>query len=272
MRSNRDVRMPTLFLPHGGGPWPVIDLPFGRPGEAGALRGHLEGLAGTVPAPRALLVVSAHWETDRVTVHTGAHPGMLYDYGGFPEAAYRLRWPAPGAPGLARTALELLEAAGIPTETESERGYDHGTFIPLMLAYPEARVPVLQVSMLRSLDPGAHLALGRALAPLRDQGVLIVGSGNSFHDLRSMFRPTPAAVAASEGFDAWLVEAVESPAGVRVARLSAWQSAAFARAAHPREEHLLPLLVAAGAAGSDAGRCVWSGGVNGMRVSSFRFG
>jgi aromatic ring-opening dioxygenase catalytic subunit (LigB family) len=266
------VRMPTLFLPHGGGPWPVLDLPFGLPGEGAALKAHLQGVARGIPTPRAILVISAHWETDVVTVHTGAAPGMLYDYGGFPDAAYRLQWPAKGAPGVAQEVLALLSEAGIPTRTEADRGFDHGTFIPLMLAFPEADVPVVQVSMLRSLDPAAHLALGRALAPLRDRGVLIVGSGNSFHDLRSMFRPTPQARQAAAAFDRWLSEVVAAPAAERDAALAAWNRAPGARRAHPREEHLLPLHVAAGAAGVDPGRVAWTGGVNGLVVSSHRFG
>ena len=213
------ARMPVVFLPHGGGPWPVLDLPFGLPGEGAALRAYLQGLGRQLPRPRALVVVSAHWEAPVVTVHAGAAPGLLYDYGGFGEAAYRLRWPAPGAPALATEALALLAAAGIPTRVERERGHDHGVFIPLMLAFPDADVPVLQVSLHQGLDPAAHLALGRALAPLRDQGALIVGSGNSFHDLRAMFRPTRSARAAARAFDAWLASTVAADPAERARRL-----------------------------------------------------
>lgn len=260
-------RMPTAFVPHGGGPWPVLPLRGTDPTERKELAGYLKSLAN-VPRPRALLVISAHWEETEFTVNTNAAPGMLYDYGGFPREAYELLWPAPGAPDVAEQVRDLLAGSGIDSRTDATRGYDHGTFIPLMLAWPDADIPVVQVSLKRGLDPEAHLALGRALAPLRDQGVYLLGSGNSFHNLRAFFADDPAAVAASERFDAWLAEAVTSKDAAELAR---WKEAPDARFCHPREEHLIPLMVAAGAA-SEPGRVEWSGYAFGKRISAHHFG
>ena len=211
--------LPAVYLPHGGGPWPVLVLDGTDPNEASKLAAYLRSL-GQGPKPRALLVVSAHWEEREFTVNTGRAPGMLYDYGGFPPAAYTLQWPAPGAPDVAEEVRDLLAGADIDSRTNEDRGFDHGTFVPLMLAWPAADVPVVQVSLKRGLDPQAHLALGRAFAPLARSGVQILGSGNSFHNMRAFFGDDPAAVAASERFDAWLAQAVASPD--RDALLTRW--------------------------------------------------
>lgn len=238
------------------------------------LASYLTGLDASLGArPKAVLVISGHWEESRPTVNTGAHPGMLFDYYGFPADTYRLSYPAPGAPELAQRVRDLLEGAGIATGEDHGRGYDHGVFIPFMLIYPQADVPVLQLSLQRELDPKAHLALGHALAPLRDEGVLIVGSGMSFHNLRAFFSPDPRVALASEAFDQWLIEAVEEkdPAA-RETRLAAWASAPAALAAHPRSEHLVPLFVAAGAAGTDPGRRVFHDHIFGKAYTGFQFG
>lgn len=269
LMTTSPIRMPTAFVPHGGGPWPVLPLRGSDPTETRALADYMRSI-GQVPRPRALLVVSAHWEARTVTVNTNPSPGMLYDYGGFPKQAYALRWPAPGAPDVAEEVRELLASAGIDTRTNATRGYDHGTFIPLMLAFPEADIPVVQLSLKQGLDPAQHLAIGRALAPLRDRGVYILGSGNSFHNLRAFFGRDPRAVLAADRFDAWLAEAVASPD--RDERLARWLEAPDARFCHPREEHLIPLMVVAGAAGEDAGRVEWTGTTFGKRVSAHHFG
>lgn len=268
MATQTQTRMPTAFVPHGGGPWPILRLPGTDATETEALAAYMRSL-GEGPRPRALLVVSAHWEAPEFTVNTGSAPGMLYDYGGFPEAAYQLKWPAPGAPDVAEEVRDLLSGAGLDSRENADRGYDHGTFIPLLLAYPEADVPVVQVSLKLGLDPEEHLALGRALAPLRDRGVTILGSGNSYHNLRSFFGNDPRAVAASERFDAWLSEAVASPD--RDAQLAKWAEAPDARFCHPREEHLIPLMVAAGAA-DEPGRVHWRGRAFGKALSAHHFG
>jgi len=260
--------MPTVYLPHGGGPWPWVHVPFGTAGELAALKAYLVGLGKTLPKPKALLVISAHWEEAVPTLMTAARPPMLYDYYGFPPESYLLEWPAPGAPDLAVRVRALLTAAKFSTASDAERGYDHGTFVPLKLAYPDADVPVLQLSLVRGLDPDTHLALGRALAPLRDEGVLIVGSGMSYHNLRA-FHPSAAPAAAA--FDTWLREVMARPPAARDAQLSAWTKAPSARAVHPREEHLIPLMVVAGAAGADPAHLAFDGTVNQLRLSAFHF-
>lgn len=264
------ARMPVVFLPHGGGPWPFVELGFGTPAEDRALRAYLEGLPAVTPSrPRALLVVSAHWEEPVPTVMTAVRPPLLYDYYGFPEESYRVTWPAPGAPEVAARVRELLRAAGIASAEDARRGFDHGVFVPMKLGYPEAAMPTLQLSLQAGLDPAVHLAIGQALAPLRDEGVFMVGSGMSYHNLRG-FRGAGRAV--SEVFDAWLRESATLPSPLRAARLRQWATAPEARAAHPREEHLLPLMVVAGAAGEDPGRVAYNGTYAGVRLSAFHYG
>ena len=263
-------RMPVVFLPHGGGPWPFVELGFDKQ-EMAALADYLRSVAA-VPrqAPRALLVVSAHWEEDVPTVMAAARPPMLYDYYGFPPESYQITWPAPGDPSLAARVRQLLGGAGIPSAEDAKRGFDHGTFVPLKLAYPDAEVPTVQLSLRRGLDPEQHLAIGRALAPLRDEGVFIVGSGMTFHNLRA-FRD-PRARPVSEEFDAWLRASALLPQGPRDGRLVDWELAPQARVCHPREEHLLPLMVIAGAAGADRGTVGYGSVAMGVRLSSYHFG
>ncbi|MEM9562342.1 MAG: class III extradiol ring-cleavage dioxygenase [Actinomycetota bacterium] len=246
------TRLPTYAISHGGGPWPWIKEML--PGDHTPLEESLQAIPteiGTVP--RAVLMVSAHWETDEFTVQSHPAPPMLYDYGGFPDFTYHLQYPAPGSPEVAAEVVELLTAAGIPIEVEDRgRGFDHGVFVPLAVAYPDADVPVVQFSVRRDFDPVAHLAVGRAMAPLRDRGVLIVGSGfPSYHDLSNF---GSGAVDPSREFDAWLTETMVGHVGPeRSHRLRRWSEAPSARLAHPREEHLIPLLVAVGAAEGEAG-------------------
>ncbi|MDB4973151.1 MAG: hypothetical protein JWN48_1492 [Myxococcaceae bacterium] len=269
-RGERAVRMPVVFAPHGGGPWPFVDLGM-KPSEVEPLADYLRSLAALPEArPKALLVISAHWEESVPTVMTGTKPPLLYDYYGFPREAYELSWPAPGSPSLAARVQQLLAAAGFESAANAERGFDHGTFVPFKLTYPAADIPTVQLSLKAGLDPAEHLALGRALAPLRDEGVYILGSGMSFHNLRA-FRD-PRSVAVAESFDSWLREAVTAEPSQRDLRLLDWASAPMARQAHPREEHLLPLMVVAGAAGADRGVLSFSGPVFGVRISGFQFG
>jgi aromatic ring-opening dioxygenase catalytic subunit (LigB family) len=263
-------RLPTVFVPHGGGPWPFVPLNFGSPQEKQQLIQYLESVRD-VPAapPRALLVVSAHWEERVPTVMTSAQPPLLFDYYGFPEESYRLTWPAPGAPDVAARVRELLGAAGFESQADAERGFDHGTFVPLKLTYPDAQIPTLQLSLKAGLDPREHLAMGRALAPLRDEGVFIIGSGMTFHNMRGF---GPQGRAASAAFDAWLRDTAPLDPAERDARLSDWAKAPSARVAHPREEHLLPLMVIAGAAGSDRGRVAYHSTFMGVELSAYEFG
>lgn len=265
----QNLRLPSFFLSHGGGPWPYMDGDYRR--AHARLEASLQALPATLPAtPRAILMISAHWEEAAFTVMTSAAPGMLYDYGGFPAHTYEVVYPAPGDPALAERVVALIEAAGLPAARDARRGFDHGAFCTLAPMLPGADVPVVQLSLKRGLDPAEHLALGRALGPLRDEGVLILGSGFSFHNLRLY---GAAGRQPSAAFDAWLQAALPSPEG-RAERLQAWAQAPAARLAHPREEHLLPLMVAAGAAEGEAASCSYheTEFLGGVTASSFRFG
>jgi aromatic ring-opening dioxygenase catalytic subunit (LigB family) len=266
--------MPVFFVPHGGGPWPWMDQrPLVSDDEKGALAGYLADIPARLRRrPRAMVVVSAHWEERVPTVLTSPAPPMLYDYSGFPEETYRIRWPAPGAPRVAARVRELLAAAGFATAEDSARGFDHGAFVPLKVAFPAADVPAIQLSLETNLDPARHLAIGRALAPLRDEDVLVVGSGMSTHNLGDLRLPAERRQARSEPFDAWLREAVTAGAGERDAALARWEEAPMARVAHPREEHLLPLMVVAGAAGRDRGRVAFHGTFARSAISAAHFG
>lgn len=266
--------MPTLFIPHGGGPCFFMDWSVtGGPADTwNATAAWLRGLAGTLPArPKAIVVISGHWEEPVFTASSGASPALIYDYTGFPPHTYELKYPAPGAPALARRIAELLTEAGLPAQTDPSRGFDHGIFIPLLLVNPQADIPVVPLSLKRGLDPAEHLAAGRALQRLRDEGVLILGSGMSYHNMHA-YR-TPAATEPSEVFDHWLTETVsDRDLQHRWARLLRWSDAPAARNAHPREEHLLPLMIAAGAAHDAPGERIFSDTVMMARISGYRFG
>ncbi len=268
--STKTPRQPSIFLPHGGGPCFFMDWTWGPADTWHATERFLAGIAATLPAmPRALLVISGHWEEPAFTVSTAAHPELIFDYSGFPEHTYKLTWPAPGYPELAHRVHVLLKDAGLSAAENPGRGYDHGVFVPLKVAFPQAVIPVVTLSLASSLDPALHIAAGRALAPLRDEGVLIVGSGMSFHNLRAYMHPETKDRA--RAFDRWLTEAVEQPAAERSARLSAWPQAPYAAFAHPREEHLIPLMVAAGAGGEAPGTRVFSDEPMGAAISAYRF-
>ncbi len=264
------VRQPALFLPHGGGPCFFMEWTWGPADTWKNTERFLAALASTLPAkPKAIMVVSGHWEEKAFTAGAASAPGLLYDYSGFPEHTYRLTWPAPGDPSLAARVSELLREAGLPSGIDTDRGYDHGVFVPLKVAFPDADIPVVPLSMDLSLDPALHLAAGRVLAPLRDEGVLIIGSGMSFHNLRAYLHP--ATVERARAFNDWLTGAVQLPAAERGRQLAAWRSAPSASFAHPREEHLIPLMVAAGAGGDPPGRQVFTDEPMGAAISAFRF-
>jgi aromatic ring-opening dioxygenase catalytic subunit (LigB family) len=234
----------------------------------------LEGIARALPAPpRALLVISGHWEEPAFTAGSGAAPGLIYDYSGFPPHTYNLTWPAAGDPALAARVAQLLEKAGLPAALDEHRGYDHGVFVPLKVAFPEAQIPVVTLSLAvsrdGSFDPELHWKAGRALAPLRDEGVLIVGSGMSFHNLRAYMRPETREAASA--FDAWLTNSVQSVGPEREKALAQWRKAPYAAFCHPREEHLVPLFVAAGAGGDAQGKRVFTDVPMGAQISAYRF-
>jgi aromatic ring-opening dioxygenase catalytic subunit (LigB family) len=261
--------MPVVFVPHGGGPMPLM----GDPGHE-ALSEFMKGIASGLAVPAAILVITAHWEEAEATISSNQRPGMIYDYYGFPPETYKYQYPAPGNPSLAQKLVDLLAAEGLPARLDPERGYDHGAFVPLMLMYPAATVPVLQLSLVKSLDPATHIAIGRALAPLRDHGVLILGSGMSFHNMQAFSSPNANTRSRSYNFDQWLTETLCAEyLGVdeRNQRLLDWKQAPEARFCHPREEHLLPLHVCYGAASvaSPKAQRVFSDFLFNTKISSF---
>ncbi|MGW8192670.1 MAG: DODA-type extradiol aromatic ring-opening family dioxygenase [Desulforhopalus sp.] len=253
--NNTKQRGSLLFISHGGGPWPLLNDP-----RHTNLIDFLEKVPQTLISPAAILVISAHWEEDSPTVQSNPRPKMLYDYYGFPEKAYHYTYPAPGHPELASRISSLLKSCGMDGCLDGGRGFDHGLFVPLMIMYPAATIPCLQLSLMGDLQPERHIQLGRALSELRRENVLIIGSGSSFHNLRA-FRepPTPETLAMNEGFETWLTDVMTNDQlseTERKQRLENWQDAPGARYCHPREEHLLPLHVCYGLAGGPADRVV----------------
>lgn len=266
------VKQPVLFIPHGAGPCFFMDW---QPADTwNTMAGFLESISSRLPQhPKAIVIISAHWQTSEFSMTASAQPELIYDYYGFPKHTYQLTYPAAGAPNLAERIGKLLTDAGLNNKQDSSRGFDHGMFIPLKLMFPDADIPVVQLSLRNNLDPEAHLMAGRAIAALRDEGVLIVGSGMSFHNMDG-YNDTNF-TAPSESFDEWLtntVEAVDSTE--RFAALRDWSKAPHALDSHllGAEEHLLPLMVVAGAAGSDKGRKIYSQQVMKTQLSAFEFG
>jgi 4,5-DOPA dioxygenase extradiol len=257
------MRLPALFVSHGA---PTLILENGRTCD------FLRGLSASIARPKAIVVVSAHWETDRPVVSAAARPDTIHDFYGFPEALYRLRYPAPGAPDLAHRAAGLLSTHGIVNRIDRERGLDHGAWVPLLLMYPDADIPVLQLSIQPQLGPAHHVAVGKALAPLRDDGVLVLASGGAVHNLRALAWGSDDAPAAwAQGFDDWLAEKIE--AGAADELVAYRDRASGAVQAHPRDEHLLPLFIALGAAGENAiGKRVHCGFEHGsLSMAAFTF-
>lgn len=263
-------KLPTYFISHGGGPWPYMEE---RRRALHILEASLKDIPRQIGVvPTAVLMISGHWESDRFDVMSSPNPPMVYDYHGFPEHTYHVKYPAPGSPELATRVRDLIQAAGLPARLDPQQGFDHGTFTPLVIMYPDADVPVVQVSLRSGYDPAEHLALGRALAPLRDEGVLIIGSGLSYHNLRQF---GPGAKVASKTFDEWLQQTlVNSAPAEREKRLLNWSAAPAARDAHPQEDHLVPLMVAVGAAEKETAEVVYHEDnlFGGVTASSFRFG
>ena len=263
------MRLPTYFIPHGAGPCFFMEWNRGPADTWEKTAAWLKGLVAGLPErPKALLVVSGHWEAPAFTVGAAERPALIFDYYGFPPSTYELRFDTPGSPALAHRVRDLLAQAGLPAAEDAERGFDHGVFVPLKLALPDADIPVVQLSLLTSLDPATHLAAGRALAPLRDEGVLIVGSGMSWHNMRGF---SPAFTGKSEAFDAWLSQAMTDPSA-RDEAIRHWSDGPYAREAHPREEHLAPLFVAAGAAEGEPGRHAFRDVAMDVVISGFSFG
>ena len=259
----------VLFFPHGGGPLPLLDDP-----RHAAMNAFLRGFAPSVEKPEAIVVVSAHWEEPVVSVTASPSPSMLFDYYGFPPETYEYRYPAPGHPELAVRIHRLLGEAGIESRLDPARGFDHGLFVPLMLMYPAADIPCIQVSLHASLDAALHIRIGKALAALRDDNLLILGSGFSFHNLREMIARRDEAVDPRNlAFEGWLGQTVgdaDLDERERERRLAAWTEAPEARFCHPREEHLLPLQVCYGIAQAP-GKIVFREPVAGYVASACRW-
>jgi 4,5-DOPA dioxygenase extradiol len=231
--------MPVIFLSHGA---PSLPLEAGETGEA------WRQLGAQLPRPSAILVISAHWESHIPTLSRAVQPETIHDFSGFPEELYRLQYPVPGAPQLAETAAQLLQQANIPVQFDDQRGLDHGAWVPLSIMFPQADIPVAQLSLQPEKNPAWHLALGRALRPLRDQGVLFVGSGSITHNLRAIFKNSPGKQVPVwvTDFCDWVAERIDEG---DVDALCAYRTLApYAEVNHPSEEHLLPLFVALGAA------------------------
>lgn len=237
-----------LFISHGGGPLPLLGDPDHR-----ELVRHLKALAGKHPKPDAILVISAHWEARVPTVTTAAQPALIYDYYGFAPESYELTYPCTGEPALATKVSQAIRQAGLPAVGDGERGLDHGVFVPLKIMYPQADIPVVQLSLVDNLDAETHLVIGEALRTLDHGHLLVLGSGFSFHNLRALFNMDMATkTARNRAFEEWLLETCAGRAlneADRRQRLVEWEQAPHARYCHPREEHLLPLHVCYGMAG-----------------------
>ena len=268
--STTNNRMPAFFIPHGAGPCFFMDW---NPADAWHnMAAFLKGIVATLPSrPRSILMISGHWLEPRFTLSGHERPELIYDYYGFPPHTYELKYPAAGEPGLADTVAKMISDNGLASHIDPRRGFDHGVFIPLKLVLPAADIPVVQLSLRADLDAEAHLEAGRAIAALRDEGVLIIGSGMSFHNMRGYGDPRYTSL--SEKFDEWLTAAVQNTPEQRYALLKAWDQAPHARDCHPprAEEHLLPLLVVAGAAHDGKGTKVYSEKVMEVAISAFRF-
>jgi aromatic ring-opening dioxygenase catalytic subunit (LigB family) len=228
-------------------------------------------LPSQLTKPDAILVISAHWEESAATLLGSQNPALFYDYYGFPEKAYEITYPAPGSPELADRIAGLMKKNNIPSRIDPQRGFDHGLFIPLKLMYPEADIPSVQLSLLRGLDPAAHIALGKALRGLMDENILVIGSGFSFHNMRAfswdgMSAPDPA----NDAFQNWLIETCTGlvSQSEREQRLIEWEKAPSSRYCHPREEHLLPLHVCQAIADKPA-KLIFDDSILGKRAVAF---
>ena len=238
-----------LFLSHGGGPLPLLEDE-----KHDEMVACLKDISSNLSKPSAILVISAHWEEEVPTLTSGPQPSLIYDYYGFPEESYQIEYPCPGEAELANKIHCLLEKSGIESKVNEERGFDHGVFIPLKIMYPNADIPCVQLSLKNNLNPAEHIKLGAALRALDYENLLIIGSGFSFHNMKAFFTPeTAESNAKNAAFEEWLIDTCANPnidEVERTKKLVNWEQAPYARYCHPREEHLLPLHVCYGAAGS----------------------
>jgi len=256
----------VLFIPHGGGPLPL----FGDKGHQ-AMVSFLKNITPRLGTPSAILVISAHWEEEQVTITSGKSPALIYDYSGFSAESYTIKYPALGDPELANEVYNLLKDSGIKAKLDNSRGFDHGVFVPLKIMYPNANIPCIQLSLLNSLDPKAHIKIGKALSSLRSKNVLIIGSGFSFHNMKAFFDKEITPDHHNQAFEHWLIDTCTNnalSANERKNKLEEWTNAPFARYCHPREEHLLPLHVCYGLCESKA-ELVFNDKIFGKNTSAF---
>ncbi len=249
-RKNSQKQAQVIYFSHGGGPLPILGEPSHQ-----AMVQFMEQLPLRLRTPDAILVISAHWEEELATLSGSAAPPMIFDYYGFPDAAYEITYAAPGSPELAQRIVTLLNKNNIPATIDPHRGIDHGAFIPLKLIYPQADIPTLQLSLLHSLDPRAHITLGNALQELMVDNILVIGSGFTFHNMKEFSMQGSNEVdPANDAFQNWLINVCTGPLSQseRERSLIEWQKAPSARYCHPREEHLLPLHVCLGMANKQA--------------------
>lgn len=265
--NNSSQKGTVLFLPHGGGPMPLL-------GDTSHddLVAFLKKISTLINKPKAILMVSAHWEEKEVTISSGEAPDLIYDYYGFPEQAYNIKYPASGSPELVRKVFGLLKKQDIKSTLDNQRGFDHGMYVPLKIMYPEADIPCVQLSLLSSLDAKEHINIGKALSELLNDNILIIGSGFSFHNMRE-FKSLKSIDEKNHKFEEWLIETCTSSVfsnEEREERLINWENAPFARYCQPREEHLLPLHVCFGAGLTNA-ELIFSGNVIGKKTCGLRW-
>ncbi len=262
--------MSALYLTHGGGPLPLL----GHDGHQELIT-FLRKIPDQFEKPSAILMISAHWELPQPTLTSSDQPPLIYDYSGFPPESYEIKYPAPGSKQLAGQVQGLLNERGFHAELDDERGFDHGMFVPLKLMYPDADIPCVQLSLIKGLDPEQHITMGAALTSLHEQGVLIIGSGSSFHNLRAIMASGQSIQSGKQKsiiFNDWLMETCTSTAladDERYLRLINWQQAPHALYCHPREEHLMPLHVCMGSVSGKAAETVFNGKVFGLAMCGF---
>jgi aromatic ring-opening dioxygenase catalytic subunit (LigB family) len=264
-KRDSDNNGQIIYISHGGGPLPVLNDP-----AHGKMINFMRQLPDLIRRPDSIIVFSAHWEENIISIQSAPHPEVMYDYYGFPEAAYRISYPCTGNPQLAEKVSGLLQKSGILQRMDDERSYDHGSYIPLRLMYPKAGIPVIQVSLDHSLDPLTHLKIGSAIRPLLKENILIIGSGFSFHNMRQFdFEDTEYKDPRNDEFQNRLIKICCASDEQECWReLAAWVDLPQARYCHPREEHLLPLHVCAGMANSRA-ELVFDDYILGKRAVAF---
>ena len=263
-------RATILFIPHGGGPLPLLDEP-----HHADLNRFLRAYPAGIDRPDAIVVVSAHWEEAEIAITAAEAPPLLFDYYGFPPETYQYEYPAPGNPALAARLQQLLQRGGIEARLDAERGFDHGLFVPLLLMYPEAEIPCVQISLSASLDAALHVRIGKALAELKRENLLVLGSGFSFHNMQALTSKRDDAIdARNQAFEDWLRQTCTDSKlseAERERRLADWPAAPHARYCHPREEHLLPLQVCYGI-GQAPARLVFQQPVARFVASAYEWG